>query len=58
MQMLWESSLFVPNRNIIVQRVANSNTFQAPFALAGKRKIIKENFGFGGTQNNTFMIAV
>lgn len=47
--MLWESSLFVPNRNIIVQRVANSNTFQAPFALADKRKIIKENFGFGGT---------
>lgn len=41
--------LFVPNRNIIVQRVTNSNTFQAPFALADKRKIIQENFGFGGT---------
>ena len=41
---------FVPNRNIIVQRATiNSNTFQVPFALTDKRKIIQENFGFGGS---------
>lgn len=49
---------FVPNRNIIVQRATNSNSFQATSALADERKIIQENFGFGGTENNTFMIAV